>query len=269
MTSFTNLRNKQIPALLMTAAQRQTLHIRQEVPDGQLALCSGYVTRNMHHCPVLKEILANTVVKNKVLQQELVVAIDEYLGQLGFYRTVGMIDPMAGKRLLSSIKHAHDLVRNTGDHQKFVPHIDKHIDEVGDMIAAWQNNQSKGTAVDVGVDYTYTQTVEGVDFRLSKAYYDVKSKKWIQRKIDNVDKDLEKTYQKEGEKVFKASQPVKESFSFKTHITESELNTLNRLQPEGEVTKNMDDSVYTKKKAKPTKPSFKVASNVQEDPLSS
>lgn len=276
MTSFTNLR-KQVPALLMSTAQREALKMTTEIPEGEMKCC-GYVTRNMVHCPELKASLESDIsTKNVNVQKEFLAKVDDYLGQLAFYRRVGQIDPMAGKRLLTCIKGAHDLIRSVGDRNKVSKIIGHHIDEVSALMDTWVVSQSQGTAVDVPTPTTTPVTIdstldEGVDFRMSKAYYDAKAKKWIQRKVDNVDKDREKTYEKEVAKIFRTERTptsVKESASFKDYFVESELNTLNRLQPEGDVIKNQDDSVYTKKKEKSTKPSFKVACNVQADPLSS
>lgn len=287
MTTFSNMRKKNIPALLMNKDQIQALN--PEIPEGQMAF-DTYITNNLHSEAHLafQDMLGK--VKNKDEFKAALVGTDVYLKQLNWYASTGSMDPMAYSAFLKQVKTVHDSLQKLGILNKHQKYIESDMEKASDLFDQWYKNKSQGsTHVDVKMQPNVNDeefldkeqntnalplppTNEGVDIHMSKAFYDPRSKKWIQRKVEQINKEQEKTYEKESEKKFKkkpavSAPSVTESYSFKDFVNESELNTISRLVPTGDVVKNNDDSVYINK----VKPKFKKIGReqVQADPLSS
>lgn len=287
MATFSNMRKKNIPALLMNKDQIQALN--PEIQEGQLAF-DTYITNNLHQEAhrAFQDMLGK--IKNKDEFKSALVGTDSYLKQLNWYASTGSMDPMAYSAFLKQVKEVHDSLQKLGILNKHQKYIESDMEKASDLYDQWYKNKSAGsTHVDVKmqpeVDDEEFQdkeqkanalpmppVTEGVDTHLSKAYYDPRAKKWIQRKVEQINKEQEKTYEKEAEKKFKkktetVAPSVTESFSFKDFLKESELNTLSRLEPTGDVLKNNNDSVYVNK----AKPKFKKLDQkqVQADPISS
>lgn len=294
MASFSTFRSKQIPALLMSEAQLVALNtISNTRPEGQVSI-DHYTTSNFHHCPLAKasfETLFSKKLRNKDAAMKAMMHTDAYLGNLGYYRNLGKMDPFAYRMFLENVKMAHDTLQKIGELQNHQSYISKHIDEANKLHDNFvAKNSENNTNVDVKMEPSVDDeefenkkqprnalplppTNEGVDYHMSKAFYDPRARKWIQRKVDNTDPEKKKTYEKEFKKQVQAEQPdsVKESkgFSFKDFLAESELNTISRLQPDGEVKTRGEDEYY--KKSKKSEPKFKEKmgkEQVQADPLS-
>lgn len=290
MASFSTFRSKQVPALLMSEAQRAALQMvdqEQSLPPGQFSF-ESYTSRNFHECPKAKAAFEATSVKrirNKDAFMQAVYATDAYLGQLGFYRKLGSMDPMVYSMFLKSVKTAHDQLQKIGELHNHQEYISSHIDEANTLHDNWKAETSKSsTHVDVKMqpsvddeqflDKTQNSnalplppTNEGVDTHLSKAFYDPRARKWVQRKVENTDQEKKKTYEKEFKKQVQAESV---SFSFKNFLAESDLNTLSRLKTDGDVKTKGEDEYY-EDKSKKTKPKFKEKmgkEQVQADPIS-
>lgn len=179
------------------------------------------------------------------------------------------MNPSAFRNALMQVKEAHDDLQKIEELQNYSKIMDRHIDTIKKLHEIWCKS-NKITAVNLNKDYTVTTVntqpavEEGVDYRMSKPYYDSEAKRWIQRKVEVVDKEKKKEYEKES------SQMRKESLSFKNFYNESQLNSTSRLQADGDVKTDDDDSLYIDKSKKIVKPKYKVTpETIQADPMSS
>lgn len=245
-----------------------------EVPEGQLRF-DHYVTTSLTpeaHQAFSK--LFSGIVRNKAVAFEALQSIDSAIRALNFYSGQGSMDPMAFSSFLGQCKFVHDKLQSIGELQYHQKYIDGLIDKAS---ALHDNYYQIKTQVSTPVEVKAAGISEGADFHLSKAYYDKDSRKWIQRKVKKTDSEKSDTYEKGAKKIFKATSepqaPVKESnkFSFSDFLKESELNSLSRLQPAGDVFTNQEDEYYDKKKIKvnPVKTKPKFQTKIQADPLSS
>lgn len=288
MATFSSMRKKNIPALLMNKDQIQALN--PEIPEGQLAF-DTYITNNLHseaHQAFLDMV---GKIKNKDEFKSALVSTDSYLKQLNWYASTGSMDPMAYSAFLKQVKSVHDSLQKLGILNKHQKYIESDMAKASDLFDQWYKNKSQGsTHVDVKMQpevddeefldkkqnhlnaLPLPPTNEGVDIHMSKAFYDPRSKKWIQRKVVQTNPEQQKSYEKEETKKFNKPKEMRapsvtESLSFKNFFIESELNTTTRLEPTGDVTKNQEDGIYVKK----IKPKFKSVNKetVQSDPISS
>ena len=108
---------------------------------------------------------------------------------------------------------------------------------------------------------------EGVDYHLSKPFFDPKSKTWMQRKIKAAHSEKKDTYKKELKK-------VSESYSFRKFVTEySEINPESQYTPNADVKTNKSglDALDSgkPKKTSPKDINKAFALFLQSDPISS
>ena len=254
MQSFSSFRGA-VPYLLMSDEQKQRI--------SQLEY-NNRITRNFDYCyesrKAFEEMLSRNT-RNKPVLFDAISRMDDVFSIIKNCAIFGMPQAAFHKSLIQ-IKLVHDDLQKIGELQNYSKILDSHIETIKKLYQSWQSVNTI-TAVTVKSD-NQPAVEEGIDYRMSKPYYDREAKRWIQRKVEVVDKEKKKEYEKES------SQMRKESLSFKNFYNESQLNSTSRLQADGDVKTDDDDSLYIDKSKKIVKPKYKVKpETIQADPLSS
>lgn len=257
--SFASFREKQFPFLLMTPEQRAWM-MQLDHPKGR--------TQNFDFDPEVKMEFTGTMQNARPNMDVVCKAICEMDSFLGIYRNAvnagtGLGDPQF-KLALGKLKCVHDELQKIKALQRHEKTLSRYIDSCVTLHDIYcKFNQT--TAVSVPNPELISHEIptnEGMDYHLSKSFYDRRSHKWIQRKVKNVDKEAEATEKKEAEK------EMRESFSFSKFLEESELNTINRLGPDGDIMNRGEDAVYVKKAPRKLK-TKQDDKRIQADPMSS
>lgn len=254
--SYSSFREKQFPLLLMTPEQRAWM-MQLDHPRGR--------TQNFDFDPAVKMEFTGTLYDrtNTDVVCNAICAMDRVLG---IYRlAIGSgqgLDDRSFNRALANIKVVHDDLQKIRALQRHEKTLSKYIDGCVTEHDIWVK-MHQTTAVSVPqpeLNSHEIPTNEGVDSHLSKAFYDRRSHKWIQRKIKHVDQEAENTEKKEAEK------EMRESFSFSKFLEESDLFT--KLGPDGDIMNRGEDGVYIKKAPRKLK-TKQDDKQIQADPLSS
>ena len=255
--SYASFREKQFPLILMTPEQRAWM-MQLEYPKGR--------TRHFDFDPEVKAEFTETLYAGQAnvdVVCDAICAMDIFLGIYRLVISSGQgLDDISFKRALACIKIVHDDLQKIKVLQRHEKTLSKYIDSCVIQHDIWVK-MHQTTSISVPQPELVSHEIptnEGTDFRLSKAYYDRRAHKWIQRKVKEVDKEAEATEKKEAEK------EMGESFSFSKFLEESDLFT--KLGPEGDIMNRGEDGVYIKKAPRKLK-AKQDDKLIQSDPLSS
>jgi len=203
--------------------------------------------------------LLRTNTRNSRVVYDIIARMDLVLGSIKYAKDTGLSAHQFNSALLA-VKLVHDDLQKIEALQEYSNTLNKHVDTLKKLHDYYIANNTT-TGVNLNKDYSMG---EGADYRLSKQYYNAQAKRWMQHKVEVVDKEKKKSYEKEAIKL------AGQEFSFKDFYAESQLNSTSRLQQDGDVTTNGDDTLYIDKSKKVVKPKFKTKSEiVQADPMSS
>lgn len=189
-------RGSSLPYLLMTPEQRAQT---QQLEFG------NSITLHFDCCNKSKnqfqKILNNQ--RNLPLVHETIRIMDSVLGIIkGFPQGMPI---RAYNQALIGIKAVHDNLQKIGSLQDYEKVLEGHLDTIAMLYRMWIQNAQPTTVKQMDPDefhdeptQTLNPTNEGMDYHLSRAYYDRRAKKWIQRRVKEVDTAAEKQREKEN-----------------------------------------------------------------------
>lgn len=218
---YQTFRRSSLPYLLMTPEQRSM--------SRQLEY-NGRHTSNFDCCDDTKKsfqkILSNT--RNVPLVHETIGIMDSVLGVIKAAQNG--VTPLQYKQILFNIKTVHDNLQKIGSLQEYEKVLEKHLDTVSTLYRKWIENNQPTTVKQQDPDDFHNEptkvlnpTNEGADFHLSRAYYDRRAKKWIQRRVKQVDTELEKEQDKEERQIQREDTEPKIRVTYDKYVSNQEV----------------------------------------------